>query len=197
MARKFTELKLVLATHNKGKVAEISDLLKPYGIEVISAGDLGLPEPEETETTFIGNATLKARAAAQAAGLPCLADDSGLCVNGLNGQPGVYSANWAGPGKDFKPAMERVNRELGEQIDRSAYFISVLVLAWPEGDIVTTEGRVTGQLVWPPRGTNGFGYDAMFVPDGETRTFGEMDMAEKKKYSHRAKAFSALMEIFG
>ena len=197
MTRKFTDLKLVLATHNKGKVAEISDLLKPYGVQVISAGDLGLAEPEETETTFIGNATLKARAAADACGLPCLADDSGLCVNGLNGQPGVYSADWAGPGKDFKPAMERVNRELGDQSDRGAYFISVLVLAWPDGEIVTTEGRVTGQLVWPPRGTNGFGYDAMFILEGETRTFGEMDFLEKKKYSHRAQAFAALIkEIF-
>lgn len=197
MGRTFTDLKLVLATHNKGKVAEISDLLKPYGVQVVSAGDLGLPEPEETETTFIGNATLKARAAAEACGLPCLADDSGLCVNGLNGQPGVYSANWAGPGKDFKPAMERVNRELGEESDRSAYFISVLVLAWPDGGIETTEGRVNGKLVWPPRGENGFGYDAMFMPDGETRTFGEMTMGEKKKYSHRAQAFAALIkEIF-
>ena len=142
MARKFTEKKLVLATHNKGKVAEIADLLKPYGVEVVSAGDLNLPEPDETETTFIGNATLKARAAATASGLPALADDSGLCVNGLNGEPGVYSADWAGSGKNFGPAMERVQKELGSNPDRSAYFISVLALAWPDGDIVTTEGRI-------------------------------------------------------
>jgi XTP/dITP diphosphohydrolase len=194
MTRRFTEKKLVLATHNKGKVAEIADLLKPYGVEVVSAGDLNLPEPEETEKTFIGNATLKARAAAVASGLPALADDSGLCVNGLNGEPGVYSADWAGPGKNFGPAMERVQKELGPNPDRSAYFVSVLALAWPDGDIVTTEGRIDGILIWPLRGAGGFGYDPMFVPDGDTRTFGEMTMDEKKKYSHRARAFKELIE---
>jgi XTP/dITP diphosphohydrolase len=193
MTRKFTEKKLVLATHNKGKVAEIADLLKPYGVDVVSAGDLNLPEPDETETTFIGNATLKARAAAAASGLPALADDSGLCVSGLNGAPGVYSANWAGPGKNFGPAMERVQKELGNNQDRSAYFVSVLALAWPDGDIVTAEGRVDGMLVWPLRGEGGFGYDPMFMPDGDTRTFGEMTMDEKKKYSHRARAFEDLI----
>lgn len=193
MSRRFTEPKLVLATHNKGKVAEISDMLKPFGVEVIAAGDLQLPEPEETETTFIGNATLKAKAAAMASGLPCLADDSGLCVTALNGDPGVYSANWAGLGKDFSVAMERVEAGLQGKADRSAYFISVLVLAWPDGECVSTEGRVDGELVWPPRGSNGFGYDPMFIPEGESRTFGEMDMSEKKKYSHRARAFAALI----
>lgn len=193
MTRTFTEPKLVLATHNKGKVAEISDMLKPFGVEVIAAGDLQLPEPDETETTFIGNATLKATAAAMASGLPCLADDSGLCVTALNGDPGVYSANWAGPGKDFSVAMERVEAGLQGKADRSAYFISVLVLAWPDGECVSTEGRVDGELVWPPRGSNGFGYDPMFIPEGESRTFGEMDMSEKKKYSHRARAFAALI----
>lgn len=193
MTRQFTEKKLVLATHNKGKVAEIADLLKPYGVDVVSAGDLDLPEPDETETTFIGNAALKARAAAAASGLPALADDSGLCVNGLNGAPGVYSANWAGPGKNFIPAMERVQEELGDNPDRSAFFVSVLALAWPEGDIVTAEGRVDGTLVWPLRGEGGFGYDPMFMPEGDTRTFGEMAMDEKKKYSHRARAFEDLI----
>lgn len=192
--RKFSERKLVLATHNQGKLAEFRDLFRPYEIEVVSAGELNLPEPDETEDTFIGNATIKAKAAVKACGLPVLADDSGLCVNGLNGAPGVYSANWAGPGKDFAPAMARVNRELGDHPDRSAYFISVFVLAWPDGDTVVTEGRVTGTLLKEGRGTNGHGYDPIFVPDGETRSFGEMSLQEKAQYSHRAKAFAQLAE---
>lgn len=192
--RQFTEKKLVLATHNKGKLAELRAMFVPYGIEVVSAGELNLPEPDETENTFIGNATIKAKAAVAACGLPVLADDSGLCVNGLGGDPGVYSANWAGPGKDFLPAMERVNRELGDKEDRSAYFVSVFVLAWPDGETVNVEGRVDGDIVWPPRGHEGHGYDPVFQPKGETRTFGEMTMEEKARYSHRANAFSALVK---
>lgn len=186
--------KLVLATHNRGKLAELRDMFSPYGVELVSAGELGLAEPEETEQTFIGNATIKAMAAMTASGLPALSDDSGLCVTALNGDPGVYSANWAGPGKDFVPAMERVNRGLGEVPDRSAYFISVFVLAWPNGQTVVSEGRVDGTIVWPPRGTGGHGYDPIFMPDGETRTFGEMSLEEKRGFSHRAKAFQALLQ---
>ena len=193
-ARQFNDKKLVLATHNKGKLAELRAMFAPYGVEVVSAGDLNLTEPDETENTFIGNAMIKAKAAVAASGLPVLADDSGLCVNGLNGDPGVYSANWAGPGKDFVPAMERVNRELGDKTDRSAYFISVFVLAWPDGETSTMEGRVNGTIVWPPRGTQGHGYDPVFQPDGDSRTFGEMTLQEKAQYSHRARAFEALIQ---
>ncbi|WP_435641314.1 RdgB/HAM1 family non-canonical purine NTP pyrophosphatase [Micavibrio aeruginosavorus] len=186
--------KLIMATHNAGKVAEIGAMLAPLGIHVVSAGELGLPEPDETETTFVGNALLKAHAAAKATNLPCLADDSGLCVNALNGDPGVYSARWAGPGKDFAIAMQTVHDKLGANDDRSAYFICVLALAYPDGSEYVFEGRVNGTLVWPARGVGGFGYDPMFVPDGDTRTFGEMNPAEKKKYSHRAIAFAALVD---
>jgi XTP/dITP diphosphohydrolase len=186
--------KLVLATHNKGKLAEISDLMAPYGVAVVSAGELNLPEPDETEDTFVGNAFIKARAAAKASGLAALADDSGLCVAALGGQPGVYSANWAGPNKDFGAAMERVHTEMGDAPDKSAYFISVFALVLPDGSEYTFEGRCEGEMVWPPRGSGGFGYDPMFVPGGESRTFGEMDMLEKKKYSHRAMAFAKLLE---
>ena len=187
--------KLVLATHNKGKVEEIKDLLSPYGVDVVSAGELGLPEPDETETTFIGNALIKARAAATATDLPVLADDSGLCVNALNGQPGVYTADWAGKSRDYMMAMTRVNSELGNATDRSGYFIAVLALVMPDGTEQTFEGRCTGQLVWPPRGDDGHGYDPMFTPDGESRTFGEMPLSEKQKYSHRARAFEKFIEI--
>ncbi len=187
--------KLVLATHNKGKVEEIKDLLSPYGIDVVSAGELGLPEPDETETTFVGNAFIKARAAAAASGLPVLADDSGLCVNALNGDPGVYSADWAGSPRDFNVAMRRVWDGVKDAADKSAYFISVLALVMPDGTEKIFEGRCTGQLVWPPRGQGGHGYDPMFVPDGELRTFGEMPLSEKQKYSHRARAFEKFIEI--
>lgn len=193
-ARRFTGDKLVLATHNKGKVAEIGAMMKPFGITVLSAADLNLPEPDETENTFMGNALLKAHAAAKIAGIPALADDSGLCVNALNGDPGIYSARWAGPEKDFTLAMQRVENELAGKADRSAYFIAVLALAWPDGHAETAEGRVTGNLVWPARGTGGFGYDPMFVPDGDDKTFGEMPPEGKKKYSHRARAFDALIK---
>lgn len=186
--------KLVLATHNPGKVMEIGHMLAPYGIDVVSAGDLGLPEPEETGTTFTENAVLKAILAAQAANLPALADDSGLCVNALGGNPGVYSARWAGPDKNFAKAMEKINGTLETTTDRSAYFACVLALAWPDGDCEIFEGRIDGELVWPPRGANGFGYDPMFVPQDDTLTFGEMKPEEKQKISHRARAFEKFIQ---
>ena len=193
MARSFTEPKLVLATHNPGKVVEIAALLEPFGVEVVSAGELGLPEPEETEATFEGNARLKAHAAARAANLPALSDDSGLAVSGLDGAPGIYSARWAGPGKDFGVAMARVETELGDNPDRSAHFICALTLAWPDGHDETFVGKVHGTLTFPPRGEHGFGYDPIFVAEGHAQTFGEMDPAQKHAMSHRADAFSQLV----
>jgi XTP/dITP diphosphohydrolase len=187
--------KLLLATHNKGKVEEIRSLVAPFGIEIVSAGELGLPEPLETENTFIGNARIKAKAAASASGLPCLADDSGLCVTALNGDPGVYSADWAGNPRDFNVAMKKVNDALGDEVDRSAYFISVMVLVMPDGTEKIFEGRCEGKITWPPRGTGGHGYDPIFVADGETRTFGEMTLDEKAQYSHRAKAFEKFIKF--
>jgi XTP/dITP diphosphohydrolase len=195
--------RIVAATHNMGKLAEFRDLIEPRGIEVISAGALGLPEPEETGKTFLANALIKARAAAEAAGMVALADDSGLCVVGLDGAPGIYSARWAGGGGDFAPAMARIERELrarGSPQPWRAYFISALALAWPDGHTEVFEGRVDGDLTYPPRGTAGFGYDPMFVPDGHARTFGEMTAAEKHglpadgslALSHRARAFQSL-----
>ncbi|HCI00597.1 MAG: non-canonical purine NTP pyrophosphatase, RdgB/HAM1 family [Geminicoccus sp.] len=193
MARSFTEPKLVLATHNPGKVVEIAALLEPFGVEVVSAGELGLPEPEETEATFEGNARLKAHAAARAANLPALSDDSGLAVSGLDGAPGIYSARWAGPGKDFSVAMARVETELGDNPDRSAHFVCALTLAWPDGHDETFVGTVHGALTFPPRGERGFGYDPIFVAKGHVQTFGEMDPAQKHAMSHRADAFSQLV----
>ena len=195
--------RLVIASHNPGKLREIAELLAPFGVEVQSAGDLGLPEPDETGTTFQANAELKALAAAERSGLPALADDSGLVVTALGGQPGIYSARWAGADKDFSVAMARVEEELQEQAaagnrDRSAAFICVLCLAQPDGRTVSFEGRVDGRLVWPPRGDRGFGYDPIFVAEGETLTFGEMDPAQKHAMSHRARAFAKLVaECFG
>jgi XTP/dITP diphosphohydrolase len=183
--------RLVLATHNPGKVVELAELLNPHGLEVVSAGELGLPEPDETEDSFIGNARLKALAAATASGLPAIADDSGLCVDGLGGAPGIYSARWAGPGKDFSIAMARVNDELGQRA-RGAHFICALCVAWPDGHTEVVEGRVDGTLVWPPRGGNGFGYDPMFLMDGKRQTYGEMPRAEKEADNHRARAFRLL-----
>lgn len=193
--------KLVVASHNPGKVWEIRELIAPYGFDAISAGDLDLSEPEETETTFEGNAKLKALAAAAGSGLPALADDSGLEVAALDGAPGIYSARWAGPTKDFGVAMQRVHDALAErgawsaQTDGAcgprANFISVLCLAWPSGEYRMFEGRVFGALVWPPRGGNGFGYDPMFIVDGEILTFGEMEPAAKYAISHRTRAFEA------
>lgn len=186
--------RLVLATHNPGKVVELAELLNPHGLEVVSAGELDLPEPEETETTFIGNARLKALAAATASGLPAIADDSGLCVDALDGAPGIYSARWAGPGKDFTVAMTRVNDELGDH-PRTAHFICALCVAWPDGHTETVEGRVDGTLLWPPRGANGFGYDPMFLMDGHAQTYGEMTRAEKEADNHRARAFRQLVAL--
>jgi non-canonical purine NTP pyrophosphatase (RdgB/HAM1 family) len=185
--------RLVLASHNPGKLAEIRDLLKPWSIRVVSAGELGLPEPEETESSFAGNARLKAHAAAEASSLPALADDSGFCVGALNGEPGIYSARWAGPGKDFAAAMRRVHAEADFATDHNAFFTSVLCLAWPDGHFELFEGRVDGEWLWPPRGTRGFGYDPMFKPHGEDETYGEMDPARKTATSHRARAFGALV----
>jgi len=187
--------RLVVASHNSGKVREIGALLAPLGVEAVSAGALGLPEPEETETTFTGNALLKARAAAMASGLPALADDSGLEVFGIGGAPGVYSARWAGPGKDFGAAMARVWDELQAQgaKDLSARFVCALALAQPDGGAQVFEGDVRGTIVWPPRGDKGFGYDPIFVPLGQTRTFGEMNDAEKLPLTHRARAFEQLL----
>jgi len=184
--------RLVLASHNPGKLAEIAALLAPHGITVTSAAALGLPEPEEDAPDFSGNARLKALAAARAANLPALADDSGFCVAALAGRPGIHSARWAGPRRDFSAAMARVQSELGENPDRSAWFICALALAWPDGHTETFLGRIDGSAIWPPRGTNGFGYDPMFVPSGKTLTFGEMTAAEKEADTHRARAFAAL-----
>jgi XTP/dITP diphosphohydrolase len=187
---------LVLATHNRGKLAEIAAMLLPHDVAVISAGELGLPEPLEDAPDFAGNARLKALAAAQASGRPALSDDSGFCVAALDGTPGVHSARWAGPGKDFAGAMARVRRELtaAGATDMRAWFVCVLCLAWPDGHTELFEGRVDGSVAWPPRGTNGFGYDPMFTPEGETRTFGEMTPEEKHARNHRARAFALLMD---
>jgi XTP/dITP diphosphohydrolase len=196
MPRHFGGDRLVIASHNPGKIEEIAALLAPFAVAVVSAGSLGIPEPEETGDTFEANAALKARAAAEISGLPALADDSGLVVPALGGAPGIYSARWAGAAKDFRAAMERVNRELGDR-DRRATFVAVLALAWPDARDVHVElfrGEVQGNLVWPPRGDRGFGYDPMFVPAGGALTFGEMDPAEKHKISHRARAFAKLVE---
>jgi XTP/dITP diphosphohydrolase len=211
--RKLEAGKLVIASHNKGKVREIRDLLGPFGIEPVSAAELDLPEPDEIGTTFVDNADLKARQAADLSGLPALADDSGLCVEALGNRPGIYSARWAlpedahvdpaaSPGeiqgdRDFARAMQRVHDELealGPDASRNAHFIAALAVVWPDGRSEWFEGRVDGVLVWPPRGNNGFGYDAMFQPAGYDQTFGEMDPAEKHKMSHRADAFAKLVD---
>lgn len=192
MARRFSGGRLVIASHNPGKIVEIGDLLSPYNVEAVGAGELGLPEPEETGITFEENAELKARLAAEASGLPALADDSGLVVSALGGAPGIYSARWAGPGKDFVVAMERVHREIGDG-DRSAHFVAVLVLAWPDGHVEHFRGEVYGRLTWPPRGERGFGYDPIFIADGCFETFGELDPAHKHRISHRARAFEKLV----
>ena len=193
MARPFTGDRLVIASHNIGKVEEIAALLAPFAIDTVSAGALGMSEPEETGASFEANAALKAKAAAAASGLPAIADDSGLVVPALGGAPGILSARWAGPDKDFRVAMERVQRELGERA-RSARFVAVLALAWPDGGLELFRGEAAGRLVWPPRGERGFGYDPIFVPEGSVETFGEMEPAEKHKISHRARAFAKLVE---
>jgi XTP/dITP diphosphohydrolase len=185
--------RLVAATHNSGKASELAQLLDGR-FEVISASQLGLSEPDETETTFIGNAVIKARAAALESGLVAIADDSGLCVEALDGAPGVHSARWAGPNRDFARAIELVERRLAEseRDDRSAWFICALAVAWPRGPVVAVEGRIDGALVYPPRGGHGFGYDPIFLPNGGAETFGEMDPVVKARVSHRARAFDAL-----
>ncbi|MBL6928807.1 MAG: RdgB/HAM1 family non-canonical purine NTP pyrophosphatase [Rhodospirillales bacterium] len=193
MARKFDEKKLVIASHNAGKVREIGDLLAPFGVNVVSAGELGLDDPEETGVTFVENAVIKAEAAAKATGLPALADDSGLAVHALNGEPGIYSARWGGPERDFMMAMKKVDDALENKQDRSAHFVAVLALCWPDGHLETFEGTVHGTLVWPPRGDQGFGYDPMFLAEGQKITFGEMDPAKKHSMSHRADAFQKLV----
>ena len=203
MTRKLTPGKLVIASHNQGKVREIRALLAPFGIEPVSAGDLGLPEPEETETSFAGNALIKARASALGSGIVALADDSGLMVDALGGAPGVYTADWAekrafegGPGRDWYMAMGKVEgklAELGADVDRSAHFICTLAIVWPDGEEAVFEGRISGSLVWPPRGGKGFGYDPVFLPQGQTQTFGEMDPDAKLAMNHRADAFAKLV----
>ncbi len=187
--------RLVVASHNPGKIREINDLIRPYGMSAVSAGELTISEPEETETTFAGNARLKALHSAKASGLPALSDDSGLEVDALGGAPGVYSARWAGASKDFTYAMQRVESELQDKFardpeSRRANFTAALCLAWPDGETEVFEGKVFGHLVWPPRGEKGFGYDPMFLADGETLTFGEMDAEAKHAISHRARAFA-------
>jgi XTP/dITP diphosphohydrolase len=200
------EGRLVIATHNRGKLAEMRDLLAPYGIDAVSAAELGLPEPEETGATFSANARIKAFAAANATNLPAFADDSGLVVDALDGAPGIHSARWAGEERDFSRAMSKVEEALrghGARAanQRRAHFVSVLTVVWPDGHIEEFEGRVNGSLVWPPRGAKGFGYDPMFLPDGHTHTFGEMTAEEKHglppkgtALSHRARAFVKLAE---
>lgn len=198
--RKLTPGKLVIATHNAGKVREITALLSTYGMQTISAAELDLPEPEETGTTFVANAELKARYAADLSGLPALADDSGLCVEALGGDPGVYTANWAETAdgsRDWMLAMTKVQQRLdalGPDVSRAATFVSTLALGWPDGHLEWFEGRIDGTLIWPPRGAAGFGYDPMFVPLGETRTFAEMPFEEKQANNHRARAFAALVK---
>ena len=198
--------RIVIATHNPGKLREMRELLTPYGIDAVSAGDLGLVEPVENGATFKENARIKASAAAKASGLPAFADDSGLTVDTLDGDPGIYSARWAGPEKDFRRAMQVVEDKLRERgarahSQRTAHFVSALCLAWPDGHVEEFEGTVDGTLVWPPRGEKGFGYDPMFLPTGHSRTFGEMTSAEKhglpplgSGLSHRARAFQQLAE---
>jgi XTP/dITP diphosphohydrolase len=211
MTHKLLPGKLVIASHNEGKVREIRELLGPYGIEPVSAAELDLPEPDETGVTFIDNADLKARQAADLSGLPALADDSGLCIEALGDRPGIFSARWAvvdahvdpaadpgevQGGRDFGFAMAKVHDELealGEDASRNAHFVCALAVCWPDGHSEWFEGRVDGTIAWPPRGENGFGYDPIFVPAGHDETFGEMDPAEKHAMSHRADAFRKLV----
>ncbi len=196
MIRKLAPGRLVIASHNQGKIREIAALLGPHGIAPVPAGDLDVPEPEETGTSFAANAELKARFSADLTGLPALADDSGLCVDALAGDPGIFSARWAGDAKDFGMAMERVHRAMidkAPEAGRDAHFVCALSLCWPDGHIVTVEGRVDGHIVWPPRGPHGFGYDPMFRPWGHDLTFGEMTPDAKQPLTHRADAFDRLV----
>lgn len=198
MTRRFTENKLLVATHNAGKLGEIRDILAPHAVTVVGAGELNLPEPEETEDSFVGNARIKAHAAAQATGLPALADDSGITIDALDGAPGVYTADWAETknGRDFLMAMKRANDEImskGADAPRTAQFRSTLVIAWPDGHDEVFEGVMPGQLVWPIRGEGGFGYDPMFMPDGYDITCAEMEKSEKNKISHRGRAVASFV----
>ncbi len=194
--RKLASKRLIIATHNAGKIKEINELMAPYSITATSAAEMGLDDPEETGKTFAENAAIKAHAAAEASGLPALADDSGLAVAALDGAPGIYSARWAGSPRDFGAAMSKVEQALkdADTMDFSAKFICVLCLAWPDGHEEFFEGAVSGALSFPPRGDQGFGYDPIFVPDGFEKTFGELDSAEKQALSHRARAFKRLTE---
>lgn len=197
MARRFEGDRLIVATHNPGKVREIGALVAALGIDAIAAGDLGLPEPEETGDTFIANAVLKAQAAAHGAQMPALADDSGLCVDGIGGDPGVWSARWCGPDKDFRVGIQAVEDALaahGVGAARTCRFVCALALAWPDGHVESLEGRIEGFWTWPPRGTRGFGYDPAFRPDGHAVTFGEMEPSLKHAMSHRARAFAQLLD---
>ena len=189
-SNRLSDRRLLIATHNQGKLREIAELVAPFGIAVVGAADLGLPEPEETGATFEANAELKACAAATGSGMPALADDSGLVVPALDGAPGIHSARWAGASRDFSLAMAKVEEALAGKRDRRAYFVAVLALAWPDGAVAAFRGEAHGELVWPPRGKYGFGYDPMFRPEGCLMTFGEMPPAEKRKVNHRARAFA-------
>jgi XTP/dITP diphosphohydrolase len=189
MHRTFTEHRLVIASHNPGKVREIKELLSPWSIDVVSASEMNLPEPDETGNSFAENAKLKSDAAAFRAKLPALADDSGLAVDALGGAPGIYSARWGGAEKDFNAAMKRVNLEIGSNPNRGAQFVCALAITWPDGHSEVFEGEVAGTLVWPPRGEKGFGYDPMFLADGDIDTYGEIDPAKKHQNSHRSRAF--------
>jgi XTP/dITP diphosphohydrolase len=184
--------KIVLATHNAGKVAEFQTLFEPLNVKIVGAGEVGLPEPEETEDTFEGNALLKARHACEITAVPCLADDSGLAVTALNGAPGIFSARWAGPNKDFTQAMKKVWDEIGDNADKSAHFVAVLALVMPDEREFVARGEVEGTLCYPPRGDHGFGYDPIFMPENEAQTFGELGKVGKEKYSHRVRAFEIL-----
>ncbi len=195
MARRLAGDRLVIATHNRGKLDEMAALLRPFGVLAVSAGSLGLAEPEETGDSFEANAELKALAAAKASGLPALADDSGLVVPALDGAPGIYSARWAGPERDFARAMALVEERLRGKSDRRAHFVAVLALAWPDGHVECFRGEVHGDLVFPPRGKRGFGYDPIFVPAGGSETFGEMEPAAKHAISHRGAAFRKLAAV--
>jgi XTP/dITP diphosphohydrolase len=196
--RKLNGQRIVIATHNRGKLAEFADLLRPYGVDAVSAGELGLPEPAETENTFAGNARIKAMAAMKASGLIALADDSGLCVEALGGEPGVHTADWAGPERDWNRAMRLVEEKLQARgavtpDQRRAVFVCTLCVAWPDGEERIFEGRARGTLAWPPRGALGHGYDPMFVPDGSERSFAELPPEEKNRVSHRARAIEKLV----
>ncbi|HUC63409.1 MAG TPA: RdgB/HAM1 family non-canonical purine NTP pyrophosphatase [Alphaproteobacteria bacterium] len=193
MARRFSSGKLVIASHNAGKVRELAELLAPFDVAVTSSAELGLVEPEETGATFEANAELKATEAANVSGMPALADDSGLVVPALDGAPGINSARWAGPGRDFRPAIARIEREMRHKHDHQAFFVCVLSLAWPDGHIESFEGRAEGMLVFPPRGAKGFGYDPIFQPTGYQITYAEMEPAAKLAINHRADAFKKLI----